>query len=41
MRLNAPLAYRVATSVSVDDGPFTKYGNPGWRKQVAGVAAPR
>jgi len=41
MRLNAPLAYRVATSVSVDDGPFTNYGNPWWRKQVPGVAAPR
>jgi hypothetical protein len=37
MRLNAPLAYRVATSVSVDDGPFVNYGNPWWRKQVPGV----
>lgn len=35
MRLNAPLAYRVATSVSVDDGPFTNYGNPWWRKQMS------
>lgn len=34
MRLNAPLAYRVATSVSVDDGPFVNYGNPWWRKPV-------
>jgi hypothetical protein len=34
MRLNAPLAYRIATSVSVDDGPFTNYGTPWWRKQV-------
>lgn len=41
MRLNAPLAYRVATSVSVDDGPFTNYGNPWWRKQMPGVGAPR
>jgi hypothetical protein len=41
MRLNAPLAYRVATSVSVDDGPFTNYGNPWWRKQLPGVAPPR
>lgn len=41
MRLNAPLAYRVATSVSVDDGPFTNYGNPWWRKQMAGVGTPR
>jgi hypothetical protein len=35
MRLNAPLAYRIATSVSVDDGPFTNYGNPWWRKQIS------
>ncbi len=41
MRLNAPLAYRVATSVSVDDGPFTNYGTPWWRKQGADGAAPR
>jgi hypothetical protein len=36
MRLNSPLAYRVATSVSVDDGPFVNYGNPWWRKPVPG-----
>jgi len=41
MRLNAPLAYRVATTVSVDDGPFTNYGTPWWRKQVSGVDGPR
>jgi hypothetical protein len=41
MRLNAPLAYRVSTSVSVDDGPFTNYGNPWWRKPVPEGAAPR
>ncbi len=41
MRLNAPLAYRIATSVSVDDGPFTNYGNPWWRKQVSNPAPPR
>ena len=35
MRLNAPLAYRVSTTVSVDDGPFTNFGNPWWRKQPA------
>ena len=34
MRLGAPLAYRVATSVSVDGGPFVNFGNPWWRKQV-------
>lgn len=37
MRLNAPLAYRVSTSLSVDDGPFTNYGTPWWRKQAPGV----
>ncbi len=37
IRLNSPLAYRVATSVSTDDGPFVNYGNPWWRKQVPGV----
>jgi hypothetical protein len=41
MRLNAPLAYRISTSVSVDDGPFSNYGTPWWRKQVSGVAPPR
>lgn len=34
MRLGAPLAYRVATSVSVDGGPFANFGNPWWRKQL-------
>lgn len=34
MRLNAPLAYRVSTSLSVDEGPFTNFGNPWWRKQI-------
>ncbi len=32
MRVGSPLAYRVATSVSVDGGPYTNYGNPWWRK---------
>jgi hypothetical protein len=41
MRLNAPLAYRISTSVSVDDGPFTNYGTPWWRKQMSGGAPPR
>jgi hypothetical protein len=41
VRLNAPLAYRVSTTISVDDGPFTNYGTPWWRKQVAGASAPR
>jgi hypothetical protein len=33
MRLGSPLAYRVATSVSVEGGPYTNYGNPWWRKE--------
>ena len=37
MRLNSPLAYRIATAVSVDDGPFVNYGNPWRRKQVPGA----
>ena len=41
MRLGSPLAYRVATSVSVDDGPFANYGNPWWRKPAPAAAAPR
>jgi hypothetical protein len=32
MRLTAPLAYRVSTTVSVKEGPFTNYGTPWWRK---------
>jgi hypothetical protein len=32
IRVGSPLAYRVATSVSVDGGPFMNYGNPWWRK---------
>jgi hypothetical protein len=32
LRLLSPLAYRVATSISVDGGPFTNLGNPWWRK---------
>ncbi len=34
MRLLAPLNYRTQTTVSVDGGPFTNYGNPWWRKDV-------
>ncbi len=41
MRLNAPLAYRVSTSVSIDDGPFANYGTPWWRKPVADAPGPR
>lgn len=32
LRTLSPLAYRVATSISVDGGPFTNLGNPWWRK---------
>jgi len=32
LRAGSPLNYRVATTVSVDGGPFTNYGNPWWRK---------
>lgn len=37
MRLNAPLAYRVGTTIAVDGEEFMNYGNPWWRKQVAGA----
>jgi hypothetical protein len=36
MRLLSPFNYKVATTVSVDGGPFRNYGNPWWRKDVAG-----
>ncbi len=32
MHLLSPLNYRVATSISVDGGPFTNLGTPWWRK---------
>ena len=32
MRLTAPLAHRVSTTVSVKDGTFRNYGTPWWRK---------
>lgn len=35
MRLLSPLNYKVATTVSVNGGPFTNYGNPWWRKAAA------
>ena len=34
-RLLSPLNYRTLTTISVDDGPFTNYGNP-WFKKDAG-----
>ena len=32
MRLTSPLAYRVSTTVSVDNGAVPNYGTPWWRK---------
>src|SRR4029453_11779779 len=32
LRLLSPLNYRVASSISVDGGPFTNLGSPWWRK---------
>jgi hypothetical protein len=32
VRLLSPLSYRVASSISVDGGPFTNLGNPWWRR---------
>lgn len=34
MRLLSPFNYKVATTVSVDGGPFKNYGNPWWRKDA-------
>jgi hypothetical protein len=36
IRTMSPFNYKVATTVSVDGGPFRNYGNPWWRKD-AGV----
>jgi len=32
IRTMSPFNYKVATTVSVDGGPFRNYGNPWWRK---------
>lgn len=32
LRLMSPLGYRMASSISIDGGPFTNLGNPWWRK---------
>ncbi len=32
LRLLSPFNYKVATTVSVNGGPFRNYGNPWWRK---------
>jgi hypothetical protein len=36
MRLLAPLNFRTQFTISVDDGPFTNFGNPWWRKEATG-----
>jgi hypothetical protein len=41
MRLLSPVNFRVQTTISVDGGPFTNFGNPWWRKDVPGVTMPR
>jgi hypothetical protein len=38
LRLLSPLNYRVAMSLSVNDGPFTNLGNPWWRKDLSYVS---
>ena len=35
LRTLSPLNYKVATSVSVDGGPFRNYGNPWWKKDAS------
>jgi hypothetical protein len=35
--LLSPVHYRVRAQISVDGEPFTNYGNPWWKKDVAGV----
>lgn len=37
LTLTSPVAFKVATTVSVDGGPFMNYGNRWWQKQVPGV----
>jgi hypothetical protein len=34
LRTMSPFNYKVATSVSVDGGPYRNYGNPWWRKDT-------
>ena len=41
LRLLSPLNYKVATTVSVDGGPFRNYGNPWWRKDATAAGAGR
>ena len=34
MMLTSPVAFKVATTVSADGGPFVNYGNRWWQKQI-------
>jgi hypothetical protein len=36
-RLVSPVNFRVATTISIDGGRFTNYGNPWWQKDVPGA----
>jgi hypothetical protein len=38
-RMQSPLNYKGATTMSVDGGRFVNYGNPWWQKQVAGATS--
>lgn len=41
LRLVSPGAYRVTSTISVDGGRFTNFGNPWWRKDGISAAQPR
>jgi hypothetical protein len=34
LRLTSPLSYRLSASVSIENGPFSNYGTPWWRKMA-------
>jgi hypothetical protein len=36
MRLLSPYNYRIQSTISVDGGPYTNYGNPWWKKEGTG-----
>lgn len=37
LRTISPLNYKVATSIATDGDAYTNFGNPWWRKQIAGA----
>lgn len=41
MRLLSPMNFKVQTTISVDGGPYTNFGNPWWRKDAPGMPTPR